>query len=462
LYNTFFGYQAGFSNSSGSNNVYMGYQAGYAATVDNNNIFIGVKAGYKNEGPTGWFGDDNVFIGDNAGYENIEGHDNVYVGNNAGKANTQFYNVAIGSDAGSSSTGAFNTFLGNSAGQSSTGAGNTYLGMAAGRYNTTGSSNVYVGSRAGFWNTSGSNNVVIGYGAAELASGQSLGDNNIIIGFDAGDAQAGVSNKLIIENSSSTSPLIYGDFSNDLLKLNGNLGINANPSSAYGLYADNDQTAGSNYGVYATGGYMGLRASAYGDGSGTTYGTYGSASGASSNRGVYGYGYGGTTAYGVYGYAYGASTNWAGYFSGNIYCGGTFSYSDARLKKNINTISSATEKLAKIRGVYFEWNTEAIENMEKVKDAKHVDENESSIEEKTSELTQQYPKGQQVGVIAQEVEEIMPEAVLTDTDGTKLVDYTKLVPLLIQAINEQQQQIQQQGDQIEKLKADIIKSSGNE
>ena len=82
-----------------------------------------------------------------------------------------------------------------------------------------------------------------------------------------------------------------------------------------------------------------------------------------------------------------------------------FSTSDINLKQNIAVIENALEKIDAIRGVTFAWNCE-------------------------------YKKGNDVGVIAQEVESIVPEAVITRADGYKAVDYHRLIPLLIQAIKE--------------------------
>ena len=42
----------------------------------------------------------------------------------------------------------------------------------------------------------------------------------------------------------------------------------------------------------------------------------------------------------------------------------------------------------------------------------------------------------QIGLIAQEVEELFPELVITDEDGIKSVDYSKMVPVLVEAIKE--------------------------
>ena len=52
-------------------------------------------------------------------------------------------------------------------------------------------------------------------------------------------------------------------------------------------------------------------------------------------------------------------------------------------------------------------------------------------------------EGHDVGVIAQEIEEVLPEVVTTRDNGYKAVKYEKIVPLLIEAIKEQQEQIEE-------------------
>lgn len=85
--------------------------------------------------------------------------------------------------------------------------------------------------------------------------------------------------------------------------------------------------------------------------------------------------------------------------------------SDKRLKDNIITIDSALEKVSKLRGVYFERK------------------NEIGI--------------RRIGLIAQEVEEVLPEVVYTDKDGMKSVSYGSIIGLLIEAIKEQHEIITQ-------------------
>jgi hypothetical protein len=90
-----------------------------------------------------------------------------------------------------------------------------------------------------------------------------------------------------------------------------------------------------------------------------------------------------------------------------------FNTSDKNLKKNITVIDGALEKIDKISGVHFTWD-----------------------EEKQTTYT-----GDDIGVLAQEIEAILPEAVTTREDGYKAVKYDKIIPLLIQAIKELKQQI---------------------
>jgi hypothetical protein len=86
--------------------------------------------------------------------------------------------------------------------------------------------------------------------------------------------------------------------------------------------------------------------------------------------------------------------------------------SDKRLKDNVQTIENALNKVSQIRGVEFDWN-----NLQEPEDGYFV-------------------RKHDIGVIAQEVEKVLPEVVGTREDGIKAVKYDRLVPLLIEAIKE--------------------------
>lgn len=95
--------------------------------------------------------------------------------------------------------------------------------------------------------------------------------------------------------------------------------------------------------------------------------------------------------------------------TGNVVASGTVtSNSDVRLKTNVETITTALDKVVALRGVMFDRISTGVREM---------------------------------GVIAQEVEAVVPELVFTDADGIKSVAYANTVALLIEAIKEQQQQI---------------------
>jgi hypothetical protein len=121
---------------------------------------------------------------------------------------------------GTGTTGKFNSYFGYNAGKNTTGQQNTFVGHRAGYTNKTGNYNTYVGVNSGYYCT-GSKNTMIG----RYAGFNSKGSANVLIGYYAGYSES-TSNKLYIDNSSTTSPLIWGDFANDILKINGVLNVN--------------------------------------------------------------------------------------------------------------------------------------------------------------------------------------------------------------------------------------------
>lgn len=100
------------------------------------------------------------------------------------------------------------TFLGILAGNVSTGLNNIGIGSDALRLATSAASNIAVGNASLYSLLSGINNTAIGYNAGYL----NTGSNNVFIGYQAGYNETG-SQKLYIANTSTSTPLIYGDFS---------------------------------------------------------------------------------------------------------------------------------------------------------------------------------------------------------------------------------------------------------
>ena len=99
-----------------------------------------------------------------------------------------------------------------------------------------------------------------------------------------------------------------------------------------------------------------------------------------------------------------------------------FQSSDKKLKDNVSVILKPIEKVKQISGYEFDWNNK-----------------------------QDIYQGHDFGVIAQEVEKVMPELVRTNSNGFKGVKYEKIVPLLIESIKEQQKQIDELKKKLEEL-----------
>ena len=115
--------------------------------------------------------------------------------------------------------------------------------------------------------------------------------------------------------------------------------------------------------------------------------------------------------------------------NGKITHSGLVGPSDIRLKKDIQTLNGALDKVLQLRGVSFYWK-----NKEEMAAAKGKDINNFSYG---------FGPEKQIGVIAQEIEKVVPELVVTDNDGFKAVKYENLTPLLIEAIKEQNKKIEE-------------------
>ena len=172
-------------------------------------------------------GGNSVFLGDGAG-ANDDGttNYNTAVGRSAMKNNTiGVHNTSTGYISLAFNTeGNYNTANGVTAlYENTTGNANTAIGIDASRQNSTGSNNVAIGANANKNNKEGSDNTIIGYmaGAGTALHNKS---GNVFLGYAAGFYETG-DNKLYIENSNSATPLIYGEFDNDILAVNGNLGV---------------------------------------------------------------------------------------------------------------------------------------------------------------------------------------------------------------------------------------------
>jgi len=529
--NTFIGYSAGFKNTTGSNNTFLGNVAGNSNDTGYENTFIGSFAGERNDtGYSNTFvgtqagrfnstGYENTFIGKDAGWGNTEGNMNVFIGFHAGGSETgsnRLYiensndsnpliygefdndllrvngtfeatgnidtngvykiggtqilkadniNTFLGDGAGvSNTTGSSNTFIGQSAGfTNNSGKWNTFLGLNAGYNSTTGSWNTFIGEGAGFSNTTGYDNTFLGEGAG--FSNQE-GNMNVFLGFNAGYYEMG-SNRLYIENSTDSNPLIYGEFDNNIVKINGKLGVGTNPTSSQltvggviestggGIKFSDGSTITSANNINADL-LDGWHSSAFAQSShshagvditsGTVAETYIDtliARDSEVTTAVDAHATRTDNPHSVTAAQVGASdvshNHDADYINANssdtmngdllVYgivdidqdlyvVGNIYAESDARSKKDIQPINSSLNKIQNIQGVKYKWERQ------------ETDSNEGHY-----------------GVIAQEVEKVLPEIVTTGKNGNKKVAYMELIPVLIEAVKEQQSTIRELKEQ---------------
>jgi len=245
MLNTAIGYFAMQANTSGSSNVAIGSQTLKYNAGGSNNVAIGDAALLANNGggnnvavgswtlSTGW-GSGNTGVGYSAlkgtygsystavGYASLTGYTTSQYATAVGAFSMMYpynisstwsnYNVAFGYEA----------LRGSTTGGANSGNYNSAIGSQVLKNNTSGSNNTSLGFQSLNTNTTGNNNVTLGY---QSGFSNSTGSNNIFLGYMSGYYETG-SDKLYIANSSTDTPLVYGDFNTAELTVNGNLNIN--------------------------------------------------------------------------------------------------------------------------------------------------------------------------------------------------------------------------------------------
>ena len=230
---------------------------------------------------------------------------------------------------------------------------------------------------------------------------------------------------------------------------------NVRGGTTYGFYANLDYTDGAANtarGFYSNvrksgGSLFGPSTPKGGEFRGRNYGTYTN----SAVFGVHAYAYKNTTggvAYGIYSEVNGsANTEWAGYFNGaSIFVNGTAYTSDRKLKQHIRPAENSLERILDIKVKTYDYRKEEFPHMN-------------------------LPEGNRTGLIAQDLETVIPELVVETqhpaadstavkdgemSDGPevsyKAIDYVGLIPYMIEAMQEQQAIIQDQQRQIDELR----------
>lgn len=233
--------------NNGYRNIFVGKSSGMNNVSGTYNIFLGSEAGLLNS-----IGNNNIAIGQNALRENDEGSENIAIGTYAleknkvlvpgSLGNNGFGNIAVGFEAMRNATSFDNVAIGaHSLRLITEGTANTALGIHTMRSMINGGSNTAVGAAAMINSVSGSNNIAIGRDAGnEIAGSENVfignesgrinhGSANIFIGHLSGYGELwqNVSNRLIIHNAFNGTdlPLIYGEFDNSFLRINGTVNV---------------------------------------------------------------------------------------------------------------------------------------------------------------------------------------------------------------------------------------------
>jgi hypothetical protein len=121
--------------------------------------------------------------------------------------------------------------------------------------------------------------------------------------------------------------------------------------------------------------------------------------------------------------------------NGSAWCSGSWTGSDIRWKKNIMPLDNTLQGIMSLQGVNYDLRTDEFPQMG-------------------------FESGNQIGLIAQDVEKVFPLLVSTDNNGYKAVAYDKLSVVLIEALKEQQKQIESQNERIERLEKMIEEMQG--
>jgi len=415
--NTAFGHQSGFAITTGSANSAFGDAALVANTTGGNNTALGYFALQANTTAS-----NNTAVGVNALQANTTASNNTAVGHQAGYSNTTGAIDAFGNQAlRSNTTGAANTAVGNgvlynnTTGNANVAVGGTGYDNPALYANTTGSFNIAVGNGSLITNTTASGNTAVGYqslrlnttGASLVAVGVSTLTSNTTGAQNTAVGAASLANNTTGENNTAVG--YQAGYSNTTGTTNIAIGVTALYSNTT---ASNNTAVGyqAGYGITtgASNTYLGYAATQSGVAVTNEVVVGASLTGKGSNTAFIG----GTS--GAYNGA--NSLNWS-------------VTSDKRLKKNIVDNNTGLGIINQIQVRNFEYR----------------------LPEEITDVPQGQAiakTGVQLGVIAQELQQILPECVKTESTGVMTVDADNLTWYLINAVKELSAQVAQLQSQL--------------
>ena len=371
------------------------------------------------------------------------------------------FETALGSGAGAVNTGVNNVFVGFEAGNdNTTGTNNTALGYQALDVNTTGTSNTAVGSAALGANTTGANNTAVGYGALDA---NTTGSNSTAVGIDAlganttGSACTAIGRLALRDNTTGGNNTALGNSAvRDNTTGSGNTGIGESALQSNTTGANNTAVGFQALDANTTG----ASNTAFGRGAlgGNTTGTRNIGVGLSAGAGmltatdsicighdtqlsgtadvaeiVIGCSGAGSTITGK-----GNSTGFINPASGGMYQGNNSSswstVSDQRLKKNIVDNTEGLEIISQLRVCNFEYRLPE----------------EVDPELKPSDAVGK--TGVQLGVIAQELQQVCPDCVKEESTGVLSVDSDNVFWHMVSAIKELSAQVSALQAEVNSLK----------
>ena len=340
----------------------------------------------------------SVFIGEGAGtHDDLSDNNNVFIGTEAGNANVSgAFNTAVG----------FQSLIGNTAGLN-----NTAIGYQAIGRNSTGNNNAAFGTLSLFENTTGSDNAALGDFAGRYTNagaGNQTSTSSLYLGYDTRSSASGNTNEIVIGATArglGSNTAVYGN--NSILKhvfSRGNVGIGGitDPTEALDVNGSVNVRSGLSGGHNNMGGNFHIDSAPV-----VNSGIYLNWSGGGTST-IVGNGAGGP---------------------GPISAAAFNVASDQRLKENIQSTRYGLESVLKME----------------VKDYNYISDKQQTLS---------------TGFMAQDLVKIFPAAVTVGTDEVDAdgnlkrpwsIDYSKLTPVIVKALQEQQVVIDDLVKRIERL-----------
>ena len=237
-----------------------------------------------------------------------------------------------------------------------------------------------------------------------------IGNNNVGIGTTAPNSTLDVQGDASLPSINNINSKVNYSGSSDLVAIN----ADSHPADGYG------------FGIKANSGYYGVSSIVTDGASGFGAGVYGSSSGTTGSQ------------YGLYGSASGGTYNWAVFSSGSSFATGSWQTSDVKLKKDIKPIASAMDKLKLLEPRTYTFKSDEFKYMG-------------------------LPTETQYGFVAQDMEKVLPELVRDNEQPInndykkngmikfKCINYVELIPIMTQALKEQNETIEQLKSENEQL-----------